>query len=105
MRQAMPCHDGGSAATHRSIVKLQMTISKRPKVKLVEPPSRSSKIVLIGKNRRGCWVAQEQNGLYGRLFVSGVDAVRYALFENGHDLEAIVSTPGILEVDMGRNAS
>ena len=23
----MPCHDGGSAATHRSIVKLQMTIS------------------------------------------------------------------------------
>jgi hypothetical protein len=74
-------------------------------VKLVEPPSCSSKIVLIGKNSRGCWVAQEQNGLYGGLFVSRADAVRYALFENGHHPEAIVSTPGILELDMGRSAS
>jgi hypothetical protein len=38
-------------------------------MKLVEPPSCSptSTIVFIGKNRRGHWVAQEQNGLYGRL--------------------------------------
>ncbi len=41
-------------------------------MKLVEPPSCSSPsaIVFIGRNRRGQWVAQEQNGLYGGLFVS-----------------------------------
>lgn len=74
-------------------------------MKLVEPPSCGSKIVLIGTNSRGCWVAQEQNGLYGGLFVSRADAVRYALFENGHHPEAIISIPGILELDMGRGAS
>jgi hypothetical protein len=36
-------------------------------VKLVEPPScrSASSIIFIGKNSRGNWVAQEQNGLYG----------------------------------------
>ena len=67
--------------------------------------SQNSKIVLIGKNSGGCWVPQEQDGLYGGLFVSRADAARYALFENGHHPEAIVSTPGILELDMDRNAS
>src|SRR6202035_4799175 len=39
-------------------------------VNLVEPPSCSaaSTIVFIGRNSRGNWVAQEQNGLYGGLF-------------------------------------
>ncbi len=53
-------------------------------MKLVEPPSCSSAsaIVFIGKNKRGHWVAQEQNGLYGGLFVNRAQAVKYALFEN-----------------------
>jgi len=33
------------------------------KMKQTEPPSCSSNIVLIGKNSRGHWVAQEQSGL------------------------------------------
>jgi hypothetical protein len=53
-------------------------------VKLVEPPSRSSTsaIVFIGKNSRGNWVAQEQNGLYGGLFVNRAQAVKYAFLRS-----------------------
>jgi hypothetical protein len=73
-------------------------------VKLVEPPSCSSAsaIVLIGRNSRGNWVAQEQNGLYGGLFVNRAQAIKYALFENGHHPETIVETSREIELDMGR---
>jgi hypothetical protein len=72
-------------------------------VKLVEPPSCSSAstIVLIGRNKRGHWVAQEQNGLYGGLFVNRAEAVKYALFENGHHPETIVELSREIELDMG----
>jgi hypothetical protein len=71
-------------------------------VKLVEPPSRSaaSTIVFIGKNRRGHWVAQEQNGLYGGLFVNRAQAVKYALFENGRHPETIVELSREIELEM-----
>ena len=72
---------------------------------LVEPPSCHDTIVLIGRNNRGQWVAREQNGLYGGLFVSRVAAVRYALFENGHRPEAIISSASPLELDMGATPS
>jgi hypothetical protein len=73
-------------------------------VKLVEPPSCSSPftIVFIGKNSRGNWVAQEQNGLYGGLFVNHAQAVKYALFENGHHPETIVELSREIELDMSR---
>jgi hypothetical protein len=73
-------------------------------VKLVEPPSCSSPstIVFIGRNRRGQWVAQEQNGLYGGLFVSRAQAIKYALFENGQHPETIVELPREIELDMAR---
>lgn len=72
-------------------------------MKLVEPPSCSSPsaIVHIGMNKRGQWVAQEQNGLYGGLFVSRAQAVKYALFENGHHPEAIIELARNIELDMG----
>lgn len=71
-------------------------------MKLVEPPScsSSSAIVFIGKNKRGNWVAQEQNGLYGGLFVNRAQAVKYALFENGHHPETIVELSREIELDM-----
>jgi hypothetical protein len=71
-------------------------------VKLVEPPSCRflSNIVFIGKNSRGQWVAQEQNGLYGGLFVNRAQAVKYALFENGHHPETIVELSREIELDM-----
>ena len=72
-------------------------------MKLVEPPSCSaaSTIVFIGRNRRGQWIAQEQNGLYGGLFVIA-QALKYALFENGHHPETIVELARDIELDMGR---
>lgn len=70
-------------------------------MKKTEPPSCSSSLVFIGKNSRGNWVAQEKNGLFGGLFVNRAEAVRYALFENGHHPEDIVSTPYVLELDIG----
>jgi hypothetical protein len=73
-------------------------------VKLVEPPSCSSAsaVVFVGRNRRGQWVAQEQNGLYGGLFVSRAQAIKYALFENGQHPETIVELPREIELDMGK---
>jgi hypothetical protein len=72
-------------------------------VKLVEPPScsSSSAIVFIGRNSRGNWVAQQQNGLYGGLFVTRAQAIKYALFENGHHPETIVELSREIELDMG----
>ena len=71
-------------------------------MKCVEPPSCSSRsaIVFIGRNKRGQWVAQEQNGLYGGLFVNRAQAVKYALFENGHHPETIVELTREIELDM-----
>jgi hypothetical protein len=71
-------------------------------VKLVEPPSCHSTpaIVFIGKDSRGRWVAQEQNGLYGGLFVNRAQALKYALFENGHHPETIVELSRGIELDM-----
>ena len=72
-------------------------------MKLVEPPSCSSPsaIVFIGRNSRGNWVAQEQSGLYGGLFVNRAQAIKYALFENGHRPETIVELSREIELDMG----
>ena len=72
-------------------------------MKFVEPPSRSSPstIVFIGKNKCGQWVAQEQSGLYGGLFVNRAQAVKYALFENGRHPETVVELSRAIELDMG----
>ncbi|QAU45334.1 hypothetical protein EAS56_32920 [Bradyrhizobium guangzhouense] len=84
---------------------LRPSIGRNTSVKFVEPPSCSSlsSIVFIGKNRRGQWIAQEQNGLYGGLFVSRAEAIKYALFENGQHPETIVELPREIELEMGKN--
>ena len=71
-------------------------------MKLVEPPSCSSPsaIVFVGRNGRGQWVVQQQNGLYGGLFVNRAQAFKYALFENGHHPETIVELAREIELDM-----
>jgi hypothetical protein len=80
-----------------------LIIRRTINVKLVEPPSCSSAstIIFIGKNSRGNWVAQEQNGLHGGLFVNRAQAFKYALFENGHHPETIVELSREIELDMG----
>ena len=67
-----------------------------------EPPSapRANSLFRVGKNRRGQWVVQDQTGLCGGLFVSRAEAVKFAMFENGHRPQAVIMVPGILELDM-----
>jgi len=75
-------------------------------MKLVEPPSCGSAaftLVFIGQNHRGQWVAQEQNGLYGGLFVNRAQAIKYALSENGHHPETIVELSRQIELQMSGN--
>jgi hypothetical protein len=83
-------------------------IGRTTLVKLVEPPSCSSAastVVFIGRDSRGHWVAQEQNGFFGGLFVNRAQAIKYALFENGHHPETIVELPREIELDMNGNQS
>jgi hypothetical protein len=66
-----------------------------------EPPSRCctrSHPMLIGRNSRGQWVVRSQNGLCGGLFVNRAEALRFALFENGHRPDAAIMVTGVLEL-------
>jgi hypothetical protein len=61
-------------------------------------------LFLIGKNRRGNWVVQDQRGLRGGLFVSRAEALKYALFENGNKPQLVVTMPGNFELDLSATA-
>jgi hypothetical protein len=66
-----------------------------------EPPSSHLSRhfpMLIGKNSRGQWVVRSQDGLSGGLFVNRTEALRYALFENGRQPDAVIQVPGCLEL-------
>ena len=57
-------------------------------------------LFFLGKNGRGQWVAQDQNGKRGGLFVSQAAALKFALFENGRRPELVVNIPGVFELDL-----
>ena len=61
-------------------------------------------LFLIGQNRRGQWVARDQRGSRGGLFVSRAAALKYALFENGKRPHLVIDMPGRFELDMSANA-
>src|SRR5262245_8938555 len=67
-----------------------------------EPPSteRARSLFRIGRNSRGNWVVLDQSGLCGGMFVNRVEAVKFAMFENGNRPQAVIMVPGILELDM-----
>jgi hypothetical protein len=68
----------------------------------IEPPSSPDpSLFFIGKNSRGNWVVQDQAGARGGLFVDRAEALRFAMFENGHRPQAVVMVPGILDLDLG----
>jgi hypothetical protein len=65
-----------------------------------EPPScLQPPIFMIGRDGRGNWVAQEQSGTRGGLFVDRAAALKFAKFESGTDPHAIVWVSGILELN------
>jgi hypothetical protein len=69
-----------------------------------EPPSSRtsllSRLFRIGRDSRGNWVVQDQQGLCGGLFVDRVQALKFAMFENGNRPQAVIMVPGILELDL-----
>jgi hypothetical protein len=67
----------------------------------VEPPScLRPPIFMVGRDRRGNWVARDQSGTRGGLFVNRAEALRYIRFENGNRPQTFVTVSGILELDM-----
>jgi hypothetical protein len=65
-----------------------------------EPPScLQPPIFMIGRDSRGNWVAQEQSGARGGLFVDRAGALKFARSENGNHLHAVVWVSGILELN------
>ena len=73
-------------------------------MKQAEPPSTVPSTrplqFLIGKNSRGNWVVQDERGLCGGLFIDRVEALKFAMFENGNRPQAVTMVPGVFELDM-----
>jgi hypothetical protein len=79
---------------------MQMVNDEPPPYRHAQPP-----LFLIGKNRCGNWVVQDQDGLHGGLFVNRAEALKFALFENGNRPQAVIMVPGVLELDMSPRIS
>jgi hypothetical protein len=58
----------------------------------------------IGRDSRGNWVVQDDQGFCGGLFIDRTQALRFAMLENGTRPQAVVMVPGVLELDMNRKA-
>lgn len=66
------------------------------------PPSRDSapRMVFVGRNRTGNWVAREQGGAFGGLFIDRAQALKYARFESGCYPGIIIEVTREIELDI-----
>ncbi|WP_271623473.1 hypothetical protein [Bradyrhizobium sp. CCBAU 11430] len=72
---------------------------------LLKPPRPGSvPLIVVGRNRRGNWVARELEGSFGGLFVSRAQALKYALVKNGHHPESIIELTREIELDIRTNS-
>jgi hypothetical protein len=72
-------------------------------VQQTEPPSLfRPPVFMIGQDRRGNWVVQDQRRIAGGLFVTRDAALRYVRSEAGYQPRAVVMVSGNLELDMSR---
>jgi len=62
--------------------------------------ANGSPLFLVGKDSQGHWVARDQSGLCGGIFVGRAEALKFAMAENGNRPQAVVMVPGVLELDM-----
>ncbi len=67
-----------------------------------EAPCSRSSLFLLGQNRQGNWVVQDQRGLCGGIFVNRTEALRFAMFENGNRPQGVLMVPGVFELDINR---
>jgi hypothetical protein len=59
----------------------------------------------MGKDSRGNWVVQDDQGVCGGLFVDRKHALRFAMLENGSRPQAVVMVPGIFELDISHGGT
>jgi hypothetical protein len=69
-----------------------------------KPPSCSS-LFFIGRDSHGNWVVQDRERLRGGLFVDRKEALKFAMFENGHKPQAVIMVPGVFELEMSRKTA
>ncbi|UPK28248.1 hypothetical protein [Bradyrhizobium sp. 195] len=62
------------------------------------PESSAGSTVFVGKDHSGNWVVREQNGIFGGMFASRAQALKYALCENGQHPEAILEISREIEL-------
>jgi|SRR5215510_12040458 len=62
--------------------------------------ANGSSLFLVGKDSQGHWVARDQSGLCGGLFVGRAEALKFAMAENGNQPQAVVMVDDVLELDM-----
>jgi hypothetical protein len=71
-----------------------------------EPPSCPQiPLFMVGQDSHGNWVAQDQSGARGGLFVERLDALRYVRSENANRTQAYVAVSGGFELNMTRAIS
>lgn len=71
-----------------------------------EPPSwLRPPVFMVGQDRRGNWVVQDQKGMRGGLFVNREAALRYVRSENEFKPQAVVMVSGDFELDVNLNAA
>jgi hypothetical protein len=70
-----------------------------------EPPSwLRPPVFMVGQDKRGNWVVQDQKGMRGGLFIDREAALRYVRSETGFKPQTVVMVSGGFELDMNRNA-
>jgi|SRR5215468_6051298 len=62
--------------------------------------ANGSPLFLVGKDSQGHWVARDQSGLCGGIFVGRAEALKFAMAENGNQPQAVVMVDDVLELDM-----
>jgi len=66
-----------------------------------EPPSTpTSNVFRIGRDSGGHWIVQDDKGLCGGLFIDRAAALKFAMFENGNQPQAVVMMPGVFELNL-----
>ena len=76
---------------------------KKDKYPSIVPCSRPLQFQ-IGRDSRGNWVVQDDQGLCGGLFIDRTRALRFAMLENGSRPQAVVMIPGVFELNINRPA-
>jgi hypothetical protein len=70
-----------------------------PDGQFIPPRSKPMRPFLLGRNRAGQWVVQDEAGMWGGIFVDRIAALKFAMSENGRP-QAVIMVPHLLELDI-----